>query len=136
MHLYLDSNGEVFPADNGSLFLVRLYVSGILSESGVFLCPSTGDDNGRGGAYTQNYKAGDIKNKCSYAGRNNINQNIYPGIFTIKNAGLTVMGSDDWQGKGRKYNHPDGCNFVSVDGHSERVYDEEKIRYLIDPLGN
>ena len=145
MFLYQDSKGgqgaSRYPAQNGDYFLIRLYQTGVLEESSIYLCPSTGDNNTKGavlgngdsGSYTR------ASNAVSYAGRQNADQDNYPGIFTTKNSSQTLMGSDDGlagTGEGTMvYNHPDVCIALFVDGHSDALDQEDsEFNALLDPL--
>ena len=124
MAIYLDAlgRGSRYPDRSGSWFLARLYQTGTLTESAIYLCPSTGDTNNRGVQLAfQSYLAPNHLG-ISYSGRNNGNaggQDDYPGIFTSDNTSQTTMGGDDWNQGSMYYNHPDVCILLYVDGHSQ-----------------
>jgi len=117
--LYRDSAGKgaKYPAFTGADFLVKLYDSGTTTEPDLFLCPSSGDDNGEGASL----KLGGLSpTDCSYAGRENVDQSKYPGIYTVRGASETAIASDDDEGAA-KFNHDDGIIVLFLDGHVEEM---------------
>lgn len=144
MHLYIESEGRgiFYPDRNGAAFLVRLYNTAITDEATLFICPNTTDDNINGQKlfYFNNYDNDDNDNNyISYMGRNNQDQENYPGIFSNKGTTQTAMGGDDTgqPTDGLVENHLDFYVCLFVDGHSEVVSDDDKrYRNLRDPLGN
>jgi len=115
-----------YPDTNGGGFLARLYWSEILTETKMYLCPSTPDVT-TGQALNN---IGDVANggngedpdaTLSYAGRKNRNQTTYPGLYRIhRETTLTSLGSDDWQ---QTRNHEDGALIIVLygDGHADHV---------------
>ncbi len=129
MKLYLLDFGRnvKYPLRQGEGFLTHLYVgengdglNGILGEPLVFLCPSTPDE------FEGLEDATDLGNgfgPCSYAGRKNLNQQIYPGVFKpTKDTTTTPIGSDDWNDADVE-NHENGelMIFLFLDGHSDHI---------------
>lgn len=140
MKIYVDDFGKkkFYPDTNGGGFVARLYQTNVLKESQVYLCPSTTDDN-LGGDDLETVLAEEIStNALSYAGRKNVNQQQYPGIFsTSKDVSATTIISDDFDQPEDSFNHENLVNFLFLDGHvdHERVENIDFID-LQDPLTN
>ena len=115
--LYRDNKGQAsqYPAHNGSDFLITLYTSQITTEPGLFICPSSGDENGSGATIALG-----ATDSTSFAGRENATQSSYPGIYTTSSASETVSSSDDDEGSAL-FNHVDTINILFLDGHVEEV---------------
>ena len=131
-----------YPNHDGQGFLVHLYTPtiNILGEAAAYICPSTPDDNiGLDGAT----ELGDGDGPCSYAGRKNTNQQIYPGIFRpSRDTTVTPMASDDWN-DGIVENHENGdvMIFLYVDGHADHIRGPNAgfasyYQKVFDPLTN
>ncbi|WP_372368771.1 type II secretion system protein [Candidatus Uabimicrobium sp. HlEnr_7] len=132
----------LYPEFDGSEFVVSLYKQGLIVESNLFLCPSTPDENS--GELIDELVVGDEDNACSYAGRKNTNQNIYPGFFTLSNNIVpTPMVADDInqpdESITNKHNHGNSTNFLMLDLHAEtqnNFIDEIAFNLVFDPLTN
>lgn len=150
MKIYLLDFGRNvrYPGRNGQGFLAHLYLGergdgtgSILAEAQVFLCPSTPDDNNQGADIQNATQEGDGFGPVSYAGRNNVNQQVYPGIFKpSRDTTTTPMGSDDWNDADVE-NHENGelMIFLFLDGHSDHVRDPNVDfgnNVTFDPLTN
>lgn len=141
MQLYLQSRGKNvnYPDTDGAGFVVRLYQVGELSEPNVYLCPSTSDLNGDG-EELERVTAEDIaENACSYAGRKNADQAVYPGIFDLqKETTETPIIADDLnEPDGNETNHDRQSNFLFLDGHTASVaFEDATFVLLYDPLTN
>ena len=151
MMLYKNDYGRDvrFPNANGGAFIDRLYVTKLLVEPKVYICPSTPDEDYdcSGKCLLGKVAEGDAKNYISYAGRKNIDQKVYPGIYRpFHTTTTTPLASDDWQDSP---NHENGqyINFLFVDGHRDHVRDstvdgndytkfKTKNGKLADPLTN
>ncbi len=130
MKIYLLDFGRNvrYPALNGEGFVVHLFRGergdgeGILSEPLIFLCPSTPDENNEE-LLLEATDEGDGFGPCSYAGRKNANQQVYPGIFKVTSQVTTTpIAADDWN-DGEVENHRNGdvLNFLFLDGHTDQV---------------
>ncbi|NUM34494.1 MAG: hypothetical protein HUU50_08120 [Candidatus Brocadiae bacterium] len=152
MNLYKKDYGKdiLYPQTNGAGFISSLYKVKLLLEPQSYLCPSTADHYGDDPDIIETIFEGDKKNHISYAGRKNLNQDKYPGIFKNwagKNQCLTPIASDDWQDTP---NHENGqlVHFLFIDGHVESLRDSQakgndyelfkskKNDCLADPLTN
>ena len=129
--LYRDGQGKAvnYPADNGSDFLLRLYVSRVSAEPDLFLCPSAGDTNGDGSAITLG-----ASDATSYGGRNNAVQSAYPGCYTVQGSSETTCASDDATGSAL-FNHADACVMLFLDGHVEEVSTDDARLSGVTALG-
>lgn len=139
LRLYSDSHGGHYPLHDGTDFLVALYASGVLSESSLFLCPATEDDNLEGSLL----RLGNTPPlACSFAGRRNSPGPDHLGRFPwAQDHSKIVLASDDDEGAPR-YNHGDRVFVLFADGHCE----EHPLGTtalgafggggLLDPLGN
>ena len=132
---YLDNFGKSryypFPmvtgGFNGDHWLSTLYWSGTITESGVYLCPSTVDDNLSGsemGTYGPDTGVGFESDTVSYAAKG-LRSN-YNDALTDTYPTDTVMASDDTEGRA---NHEGaGFSVLYFDSHVEfnsdlNVYD-------------
>jgi prepilin-type N-terminal cleavage/methylation domain-containing protein len=156
MKLYLLDFGRnvKYPLRQGEGFLTHLYVgengdglNGILAEPLVFLCPSTPDETADGDGLVNATDLGGGFGPCSYAGRENLNQQVYPGIFKpTKDTTTTPIGSDDWNDADVE-NHENGelMIFLFLDGHSDHIRTvdvsqamnlDKEFGLVFDPLTN
>jgi prepilin-type N-terminal cleavage/methylation domain-containing protein/prepilin-type processing-associated H-X9-DG protein len=138
--MYVDGLGQrrFYPDTNGAGFVARLYQVNMLSEYLVYICPSTNDLNGQGEDLKKLLAEEVDTNFCSYAGRKNSNQLLYPGLFQIsQDTTQTTLASDDWEQPDGTWNHPELMNFLFLDGHidniNQRSVDFDDMR---DPLAN
>jgi prepilin-type N-terminal cleavage/methylation domain-containing protein/prepilin-type processing-associated H-X9-DG protein len=142
--LYVQDYGEkrnLYPNANGAAFLARLYQTKCLEEWKVYLCPATSDQNESGRLLEAGkIQEGDINNACSYMGRKNRNQQLYPGFFNMsRDTTITPVAGDDWDQPTGTGNHENGeaINCLFLDGHTEDIRrlrtDFDDIR---DPLTN
>ena len=127
---YMDDEGRgtLYPNTNGGQFVARLFWSEVLSESKVYLCPSTAD---LVDANSLNTAGGDpgtadaaLVNNVSYGGRKNANQAIYPGLYKVhKDTAMTGLACDDWQVAD---NHENGAVLIVLyqDGHVDACRDK------------
>jgi prepilin-type N-terminal cleavage/methylation domain-containing protein len=127
MKVYLLDFGRnvKYPAIDGQGFLTHLYQPNInvLGEAVAFICPSTPDDENESGGLTTATTTGNGFGPCSYAGRRNSNQQVYPGIFKpSRDTTVTPMGADDWNDSTVE-NHENGdvLIFLYVDGHADHI---------------
>ena len=135
-------NQVLYPQADGSEFVVALYKEGLIVESNLFLCPSTPDVNT--GEQLDNLVVGDAENACSYAGRKNSDQGVYPGFFKLANDIVpTPMVADDIDqpdaSASNKHNHGNNTNFLMLDLHAEtqnNFVDEISFNAVFDPLTN
>jgi prepilin-type N-terminal cleavage/methylation domain-containing protein len=114
-----------YPDKNGQAFLAWLYQPNIniLGEQVAYICPSTPDDSNEQGGILVATTEGNGFGPVSYAGRNNINQQVYPGIFKqSRDTTVTPMGGDDWN-DAIVENHENGdvLVFLFVDGHADHL---------------
>jgi len=134
-------NNVRYPNANGGNFLGRLYRTKLLVEPKVYICPSTTDENTPCSAEDYNTSG---SGAMSYAGRNNLNQTAYPGLYKpFHNTTLTTTASDDWE---IQPNHENGqyANFLFLDGHCDHVRNSDagdtdaKTNFgsTADPLNN
>ena len=140
LHLYQQDYGDnrQYPNANGAGFLVRLYKVSVLSEYKVFICPSTTDTNNNGQDFEFITGEETTTNACSYAGRKNQNQLVYPGIYTTAaNVTTTPVAADDIEQPADTWNHPNIMNFLFLDGHVENVNQRiADFDLFLDPLTN
>jgi len=135
---------------SGAAFLAALYWSSTITEAGIFLCPSSDDDNLRGKAYgdpeeqdtppgfatyfseNEDIGADDGSGSTSEAAGNLVSYASramwkMPGSgrpLTDRLPSDTVMASDDTQGTA---NHLDGYCVLYVDGHVEWLPAPNKV---------
>jgi prepilin-type processing-associated H-X9-DG protein len=140
LKLYLTDYGKErsYPDTNGAGFLVRLYKTEILSEHQVYICPSTTDSNNKGADFDLLTAEETTTNACSYQGRKNKDQKMYPGLFTLsKDTTLTPVAADFYVLTVEKWNHPDLLNFMYLDGHTEHLNRKDsEFDDTRDPLAN
>jgi prepilin-type N-terminal cleavage/methylation domain-containing protein/prepilin-type processing-associated H-X9-DG protein len=130
--LYRDNQGKAvnYPAQDGSNFIIHLYVSQVATEPDLYLCPSAGESNGDGTSI-----AIGATDSTSYGGRENSDQSQYPGIYTSQASSETSMTSDDGTGSAL-FNHEDACVILFVDGHVEEVSTDDGRLVGITGLGS
>jgi len=121
--LYRDSAGKGgrYPAQNGSRFLVSLYVAGCITEPELFLCPSSGDSNAKGKLLTlttaaQGTSYAGVKNRPPYIVKNS----DYSREWFAGCGGNKILASDDDEGKTR-FNHGDVVMVLSLHGDVEEI---------------
>ncbi|MEK7486183.1 MAG: hypothetical protein AABZ60_17810 [Planctomycetota bacterium] len=92
MQLYVDARGKGsrYPPFNGAEFWTHMYRTEVMIDPEVYLCPSSGDNNGTGEALLGIPRPTD----CSYGGRINALGHACR-IFTGRNASDTPIGCDD-----------------------------------------
>lgn len=136
--IYRDESAQKnqFPNANGAGFLVRLYKTGNMGEHTTFLCPSVADSNGDGEFLFDVTDVEINNNFVSYAGRINVDQRNYPGIFKPeKDTTITPVACDDEQEN--EVNHPDLTIFNFLDGHTDtRKISDVDYRDVRDPITN
>jgi len=106
-----------YPQKNGQGFLIALYKEN-LNPANVFLCPCTTDTNSKE-ELEDAPDEGDAEGPVSYAGRNNANPNVYPGLFATKlPRERDPLAADDF---GAPHNHDYGnsINILFLDFHVE-----------------
>ena len=131
MYVMSEGNNVRYPQADGGGFLAKLYSSGVLRNTEIFRCPSTGDEitpeklKALGRRKGKNAVDLDEENAISYAGRKNSRQGRYPGIAGGRRRPATcVIGSDDWQDTPNHANGAVVC-FLFLDGHTARKIDED-----------
>lgn len=127
LRLYIEDFGgkskNNYPNKDGQAFLAHLYVTGILGETTVYICPSTPDEN-TAAAIVSATTTGGGEEPISYAGRRNTNQKLYPGIFKPqKDTTVTPTAADDWNSVADVQNHENGdvIVFLFLDGHCDHI---------------
>lgn len=132
MKLYvMDFGSNVrYPRATGESFIARLYQVGTLAEKLVYICPSTPDENSEAELMSAT-TTGDENGPISYAGRMNLDQQKYPGIFKpSRDTTTTPIASDDWNTVDVDVqNHENGevMIFLYLDGHSEHMRPDRDI---------
>lgn len=118
LRIYVEEEGGTwyYPDANGGGFLTRLYQTGIIKETKLFLCPSTSDRTSRKKMLELCGEDSEVINATSYAGRKNASIE-YPGIRVRYADILTSLASDDFQNTS---NHENGQLIMVVyyDGHT------------------
>ncbi|MBI2194442.1 MAG: type II secretion system protein [Planctomycetes bacterium] len=95
---------------NGAQWIISLYWVSLLNEPDLYICPSTVDDNDKGGRLGRKFTPMSPTD-VSYAGRNGIK-----GVVVDKMPTSTVQMSDD---NDDPENHDDGINVLFFDAHVE-----------------
>lgn len=116
LDLYMDTLGrhKRYPHANGAAYLATLFSTKILVDKGVYLCPSTLDDNEEDDVTSTD--------EMSYSGRKNKNQKEYPGLFNPSfQAALTTVSSDDWDGATPNHENGELTIFLFLDNHCEPI---------------
>ena len=145
MTQYLDNFGKSryypYPSQtvfNGADWLSCLYWSGTITESGVYLCPSSVDDNLSGSELgTYGRSATWSSDSCSYAAKGKLNN--YNEALTDTYPTDTVMASDDTEG--RPNHEGSGYSLLYFDSHVEfnselNVYDAVGKSAPLDAIVN
>ncbi len=95
---------------NGSQWIASMYWTSLLNEPDLYLCPSSVDDNDRGGELGRKFTT--IRDMdVSYAGRDG-----RLGVIVGKMPSNTLMMCDDGEDP---TNHDDGVNLLYFDAHVE-----------------
>jgi prepilin-type N-terminal cleavage/methylation domain-containing protein len=143
LELYKQGPGKnrYWPRANGSAFVISLYCYELITDPGVFICPSTVDVNGEppGADY------GDIdtdpnevpSESVSYAGRANHPSSSYY-IRSIKGLSETPLASDDFETPGAaevEPNHPDTTIVLYGDYHVDKLSNQFDLKKRTDPIG-
>jgi len=117
---------------SGAAFLAALYWSGVVTEAGIFICPSSKDDNFKGAAYGKNGSKGGADNKpawnsefetpdgsmVSYASKAQWTMPLGAPL-TDRLPSDTVMACDDTDGA---ENHRNGFCVLFYDTHVEFIH--------------
>jgi len=95
---------------NGAQWIASMYWTSLLNSPGLYICPSSRDDNERGGRLGRRFTALRAQD-VSYASRNGM-----LGAIEHRMPSNTMMMSDDTEGRP---NHRDGVNLLYFDAHVE-----------------
>lgn len=112
--------GRLYPANNGGGFLTALYHADLLGEREIYQCPSDPNPDEVNPSGLTAAETSD-ENKVSYAGRKNLPQTKYPGLWQwFKDTTGTTVASDDFDAAP---NHESGdlTNFCYLDSHVDSV---------------
>lgn len=110
MQLYVDSRGRgsKYPNFSGAEFWTHMYRTEVMVDTGIYICPSSNDDNAEG----TGLMAVPGPTDCSYGGRINILGDPNRIFSTGKNASDTPIGCDDDEDEP---NHAEVVNVVFLD---------------------